>query len=29
LIEEFMLLPNEAVAARLMNLSRPAGYSIH
>lgn len=29
LIEEFMLLANEAVAARLMALSRPAIYRIH
>jgi ribonuclease R len=29
LIEEFMLLANEAVAARLMNLKRPALYRIH
>ena len=29
LIEEFMLLANEAVAARLMKLNRPAVYRIH
>jgi ribonuclease R len=29
LIEEFMLLANEAVAARLMSLHRPALYRIH
>jgi len=29
LIEEFMLLANEAVAARLMSASRPAIYRIH
>jgi ribonuclease R len=29
LIEEFMLLANEAVAARLMGLNRPALYRIH
>jgi ribonuclease R len=29
LIEEFMLLANEAVAARLMALNRPAVYRIH
>jgi ribonuclease R len=29
LIEEFMLLANEAVAARLMSLQRPAIYRIH
>jgi len=29
LIEEFMLLANEAVAARLMSLNRPALYRIH
>lgn len=29
LIEEFMLLANEAVAARLMKLNRPAIYRIH
>jgi ribonuclease R len=29
LIEEFMLLANEAVAGRLMNLNRPAIYRIH
>jgi ATP-dependent Clp endopeptidase proteolytic subunit ClpP len=29
LIEEFMLLANEAVAARLMELKRPAVYRIH
>ena len=29
LIEEFMLLANEAVAARLMGLNRPAVYRIH
>ncbi len=29
LIEEFMLLANEAVAARLMNLNRPAIYRVH
>lgn len=29
LIEEFMLLANEAVAARLMSLKRPAVYRIH
>ncbi len=29
LIEEFMLLANEAVAARLMQLQRPALYRIH
>lgn len=29
LIEEFMLLANEAVAARLMELRRPAVYRIH
>jgi ribonuclease R len=29
LIEEFMLLANEAVAARLMDLKRPAVYRIH
>ncbi len=29
LIEEFMLLANEAVAARLMRLNRPAIYRIH
>jgi len=29
LIEEFMLLANEAVAARLMSLNRPALYRVH
>jgi len=29
LIEEYMLLANEAIAARLMSLSRPAIYRIH
>ena len=29
LIEEFMLLANEAVAARLMSLRRPAVYRVH
>jgi len=29
LIEEFMLLANEAVAGRLMSLSRPAVYRVH
>src|SRR5205823_9102850 len=29
LIEEFMLLANEAVAARLMGLNRPAVYRVH
>ena len=29
LIEEYMLLANEAVAARLMSLSRPAIYRVH
>jgi ribonuclease R len=29
LIEEFMLLANEAVAARLMHLQRPAVYRVH
>ena len=29
LIEEFMLLANEAVAARLMHLNRPAIYRVH
>ncbi len=29
LIEEFMLLANEAVAARLMKMNRPAVYRIH
>jgi ribonuclease R len=29
LIEEFMLLANEAVAARLMQLGRPAVYRVH
>ncbi len=29
LIEEFMLLANEAVATRLMNLRRPAVYRVH
>src|SRR5262249_41175244 len=29
LIEEFMLLANEAVAARLMRLHRPAVYRVH
>ncbi len=29
LIEEFMLLANEAVAARLMHLHRPAVYRVH
>ena len=29
LIEEFMLLANEAVAARLMSLNRPAVYRVH
>ena len=29
LIEEFMLLANEAVAGRLMSLNRPAVYRIH
>src|SRR5258708_38169582 len=29
LIEEYMLLANEAVAARLMALNRPAVYRIH
>jgi len=29
LIEEFMLLANEAVAARLMSLHRPAVYRVH
>jgi len=29
LIEEFMLLANEAVAARLMSLQRPAIYRVH
>ena len=29
LVEEFMLLANEAVAARLMTLRRPAVYRVH
>src|SRR5438034_5311902 len=29
LIEEFMLLANEAVAGRLMSLNRPAIYRVH
>src|ERR1041384_862622 len=29
LIEEFMLLANEAVAGRLMNIRRPAVYRVH
>src|SRR5204862_2312392 len=29
LIEEYMLLANEAVAARLMNLRKPAVYRVH
>ena len=29
LIEEYMLLANEAVAARLMSLNRPAVYRVH